>query len=513
MSYKYFFIIHFIIYCLLILGILPREIFLFWSVALIPILIYLGSRQSLLFFISIVTTSVALPISYSFDSLSMWRPLIIFIGAIFIYENLNYIKSLTKKIKSRNYIFKLSNLLKFTLIFIILLLLSLIDASDKLGGIKRLIFFTNMAIPAVLIYLQIRLNRDFIRELADAILLSLIAPISFGIIQLSSTYLLNIYDFIIIWGEKIQHSLYGRVWSETAIKANTWFAYFGDQLSLRMFSIFPDSHSFPIFLIFTLPAIFYRGVKKLQPKSILKKLDPIFFIVLAITLLLAILSGTRGIWASGGLMLALAISTNLISRWLNKLDLRVFSKYTFFIISLFIGLFAIAYPIFASSQFMSDKADSDQILIRIRSILDLEETSNNARLYIWKKTIYSIAQSPLLGVGLYNFPVILAQDTSLTKAGSSAHNIYLHIAGELGVPALIIVLATCSIFIYRSYSISHSKIANEKDKILAVIFTISFIWIGIYSMTDFALFDERAFILFITNLAIINALYYYESTV
>lgn len=503
MNYRHIFAIQLGLYSLLLMGILPREFFLIWSVLLIPLLIKIGSRDSLLFFISSITTFIALPISYSFDSLSMWRPLIIFIALIFIYDNY---KSLQKHLDFKN-IFK-SNDIKLLITLSLITIISIFCAEDQIGGIKRMIFFINLSIPAALVYLQAKIDNNFIKDALEAIELSLIAPLSFGIIQLISTYFLNIYDFIILWGENIQLRLYGRTWAETAIKANTWFAYFGDQLSLRMFSNFPDSHSFPIYLILALPALIFLGVKKISSKilSFIKEISAIEFCMISLLLLMSILSGTRGIWLAGfGILIISILHNTFIKKYTSEkiLALATLSKN---IGILFILLFAIAYPIFASSQFQVDKYDNDQIIIRIRSILDLEETSNNARLYIWERTLKSIYENPIIGVGLYNFPVVLKQDTELTKAGSSAHNIYLHLAAELGIPALIVILFICFNIIKKAYRLMDSAL-DKQAAIFATSFLLANIWIAIYSLTDFALFDERAFLLFLINIALINILY------
>ena len=44
-----------------------------------------------------------------------------------------------------------------------------------------------------------------------------------------------------------------------------------------------------------------------------------------------------------------------------------------------------------------------------------------------------MGKHPLLGVGIGNFPVVLALNPSASKAGASAHNLYLNFFAELGV--------------------------------------------------------------------------------
>ena len=106
----------------------------------------------------------------------------------------------------------------------------------------------------------------------------------------------------------------------------------------------------------------------------------------------------------------------------------------------FFLLFAVAYPIFVSPQFLLSKGDWSLFGERIKSIIDFGETSNSQRIEIWKASLESIKNRPLLGVGIGNFPVVLNQNIFLARAGSSAHNIYLHIASEMGILTLVTVI-------------------------------------------------------------------------
>src|SRR3989338_1880573 len=96
--------------------------------------------------------------------------------------------------------------------------------------------------------------------------------------------------------------------------------------------------------------------------------------------------------------------------------------------------------------------DSKLLAKRVRSIINFGETSNKERIRIWKLYFESIKNHPFLGVGIGNFPVVLNQDLALAKAGSSAHNIYLHIAAEMGIPILIFALWFLWILMRKTYS-------------------------------------------------------------
>lgn len=104
-------------------------------------------------------------------------------------------------------------------------------------------------------------------------------------------------------------------------------------------------------------------------------------------------------------------------------------------------------------------------------------------------------QHPILGVGIGNFPVVLEQDIELAKAGSSAHNIYLQIGAELGIPALLTALAFFWLIFKNIYDKFRSSSASF-DQLFFGALLITIPWMYGYLMTDAALFDERAFLMF-----------------
>jgi len=164
-------------------------------------------------------------------------------------------------------------------------------------------------------------------------------------------------------------------------------------------------------------------------------------------------------------------------------------------------MFAVAFPIFSSPQFLVGKSD-DILKQRLKSIIDFGETSNAQRIEIWKKTLVSIKKHPLLGVGIGNYPVVLGQDIRLAKAGSSAHNLYLHIAAEMGVLAGIIFIW----FLWLLFKKNYENFIGENDKQLKTYLaaTLLFVpWVLIYSLTDIAIFDERALLFALIPISVI----------
>lgn len=369
--------------------------------------------------------------------------------------------------------------------------LSLTNAIDLNAGIKRIIYFLNFAILGIVIYDKAS-NQEFAKRLIRNSAIPVVIVAAVGYIQVISTYFVDIYQFMRIWGEGLQCRQFGEQWCNIAVQlGNTWFAYYGEQLSLRVFSLFPDSHSFPQFVLLGIPAFLVITQKRW-----------VRITSLSLLFLIIILSGTRGIWAASAGVLLLAF---ILMWWLRRTAVEkekkfIFRNITAYLIIFFLA-FSVAFPIFSSPQFLLSKGD-DFLKARLKSILDFGETSNAQRIEIWKKTLISIKERPLLGVGIGNYPVVLSQDIRLAKAGSSAHNIYLHIAAEMGISALVFALWFLWLLmrkIYRNFIYSKGvefTIYNGA----ALIFVP---WVLIYSLTDVALFDERAFLLFTTVISLI----------
>src|SRR3989338_9189150 len=407
-----FFIAEVILFGLIITGVLPREAALYLGATLIIYFLAVPVEDSLVFFIRSIPLFLAMPLTDSFDNFNVWRILaiIIFLKWLFQKSITYYVLCITEWFKNFNY--KKPSYLLVALL--LLAMLSVIPASDKIAAIKRIIFFLNFAILGIVIYYK-SADKEFAKRLIKNSIIPVAIVAAVGYIQVISTYFIDIYQFMRIWGEGIQCRQFGEQWCNIAVQlGNTWFSYYGEQLSLRVFSMFPDSHSFPQFALLGIPAVLMLIQKKWAR-----------ILVLSLIFLIVILSGTRGIWAAsiGVVLFALVIilyakmGVSTKSAIADSVDLKQVARY--FII--FFVMFAVAFPIFSSPQFLVGKSD-DFLKQRVKSIIDFGETSNAQRIEIWKKTLSSIKERPLLGVGIGNYPVVLGQDIRLAKAGSSSHN-------------------------------------------------------------------------------------------
>ncbi|MDP3793011.1 MAG: O-antigen ligase family protein [bacterium] len=514
------FIIELIFFGLIITGLLPRETAIFLAIGLAIYMATAPIEDATVFFVRSIPFFIAIPITANYDNLNVWRIL-----SIILFLKLAHVTGLQYFLKIKEFA-KHSKLLVILLVFAVL---SIIPALDKGAAITRIIFFVNLSLVGIVVYYLSQKSTEFTERLIKNITTPAMIVVTVGFIQVASTYFIDIYQFMRIWGEGIQMRQFGVLWSEIAVRlGNTWFAYYGEQLSLRVFSLFPDSHSFPQFVLLGLPALFAVALLKVLNSvnvstsqddtlgRLIRTRANMAVLWIPVAFLIIILSGTRGIWAAsvGVVIIILGVIC-----WLYKTKAETHYKNIFKYISLymiaFFMLFAVAYPIFVSPQFLLSKGNLGLFRERIKSIVDFGETSNAQRIEIWKASLESIKERPLLGVGIGNFPVVLDQRIFLARAGSSAHNIYLHIASEMGILALV----TTIWFLWLVFKKSYENFVSDppspgfgearKDLLLVTYFgaTIIFVpWVLIYSLTDVALFDERAFLLFVTTVSLILAI-------
>ncbi len=105
------------------------------------------------------------------------------------------------------------------------------------------------------------------------------------------------------------------------------------------------------------------------------------------------------------------------------------------------------------------------ILNRIMSIGNFADSSNAYRLKMWQITLDIIKDHPIAGVGFGHLPFKETFETYIrTMPTYHAHNTYLEIAAELGIPGLIAFLFL--LFIVFKYGIK--LLVNQEDKYIRI---------------------------------------------
>ena len=495
---------------LIIFGYLPRQAVFAVLALYIIYIVFSKTKNGVNLFLRSIPFFIAMPITQGFDNFDMGRLILFVLFIKWLAVDSDWIKEL-KVWRGKEHILYYIEHRKMELLglgFFAFAFLSLFVAFFPEPGIKQMIFIAN----AVFLFIIIRgliikekgTAMEFVRNFAYSGLLAVL----FGYLQFFAAYFSQAYIFHYWWGQLISLNMYGRQWADIVTdQGNTWFSYSGDTLRLRMFSTFPDSHSFPMYVIMTLPAmfvsffsIFKNGISKFPNVRYGIRIIIICSVIFALINLALVLSGTRGIWlASLSTLFVLGMFKIL------KIDRR-FSKLVLVSFLVFLLSFPLYFVIVSFPQFRETEFTSAASLSRLRSIIDLSELSNQGRISIWKETLISIADKPLTGVGLGNYPQVLGEPMSASDAGASAHNLYLHIASTIGIPGLLVFLW----MVWEVLIMSADYIKRNSKDIWAVYFAMlifATFWLGAYLMTDAALFDGRALLGFMALLSIGVGLY------
>ena len=113
---------------------------------------------------------------------------------------------------------------------------------------------------------------------------------------------------------------------------------------------------------------------------------------------------------------------------------------------------------------------------------------DRSRLSIWQGTGRLIEEHPFLGTGLGTFPIAYTkvQSTFLGEFVNHAHNDYLEIASDLGLPAALALFAS---LIYLFVGAARGFLSAEKgfDRAIALACVGSMLAIFLHSLTDFNL--------------------------
>lgn len=119
-----------------------------------------------------------------------------------------------------------------------------------------------------------------------------------------------------------------------------------------------------------------------------------------------------------------------------------------------------------SYEYVNIYGKTDQIK-EAKAIFKGYEEFLNGRGYIWSRTLPIIIENLLLGTGPDTFLIVFPQDEYVMRSNlghsfftqliTNAHSLYLHMAVQTGIPALLCFLAFVSIYMRKSWKLYFGK--------------------------------------------------------
>jgi len=129
------------------------------------------------------------------------------------------------------------------------------------------------------------------------------------------------------------------------------------------------------------------------------------------------------------------------------------------------------------------------IVARFASVSDEYTLKDQSRLSIWRDDVRLIRQHLWLGTGFGTFPIAFTavQTTFLGKFVNHAHNDYLEVASDLGLPAALVLFASVVFALARAIVTSLS--AQERfERLVALGCAGSIVAVLLHSLVDFNLY-------------------------
>jgi O-antigen ligase len=407
---------------------------------------------------------------------------------------------------------------KYLALFVFVAALSLVFARFPGHGLKQIIFLANVYLLYVVL-INTTTSRDRLIQLIKYTTVSLATIVGLGYVQFIATLFSEPYYFWQYWAVMVSKVYYGLDLANVLIYSNSWFSYSSSGQSLRMFSIMPDSHSFAMIAVLAMTFLLALiCLHRAEPMAFAKKfLTRQYYLWYAVRFsgFAVILSGTRGMWVG-------MIPAFLLGLWLywKKLGRGVFKKILIAQL-LIIILFPLSPLINTGLNWLRVSAFKENFIERAASIYDLQDSSNQGRLIIWKDSLLYSFTHPF-GVGYGNFVTTLVRDIpqgsnfdevseernlryNLPQKFVSAHSLYLNILVELGFAGLLVSLLFCWEFFGKVWAFIKARRDQENVFTMFVAgFGLTMVWFLAYSVFDVTLFNDKVLMYFFISLAVVG---------
>ena len=359
-------------------------------------------------------------------------------------------------IRSKKNILSLNIQAKLVVVFLGLGLISVLFAQNLDWSLRK-IFYLISIFPIYFIARNILSEKEGHLKVLERLVFSGAVLSFIGVVQFFSQFFWShekIYRFYVkfigptFWGESL---------TQMVAEHSSWLVSIANQNYFRAISIFPDPHTFSLFLGMLIPVAFCLFLLSKQKK--------IWLFSFLVILLADILTFSRGAYL--GILFGLIFF--IFNFWKQISGRR----------RAIIGLGIILFFLFSAANPVSQ---------RLISSFNLKEGSNLGRIQMWEEAVMVISQKPIFGTGIGNFSLEINKDVKYRNP-IYAHNTYLDIAAEEGILAGLIWILILAVTLIKFRILSRNNLIYTGLTGSLVIFsTHSLVETGIYSPVVLTLF-------------------------
>jgi O-antigen ligase len=311
------------------------------------------------------------------------------------------------------------------LTFLFLALFSIVGAENDLWGFRKLLFLLSFLPLFFCIGSLAAEDRQFPFRLSAATVVGAGIAAGIGILQFALQFLFPLPALFRFWTNTLLPLFLGESFAQSVASYPSLLVDIGGRTVFRATAFFPDPHMFSFFMGMGLPLTI--GLAWTRPE----RKRPFLFLA-SVILLADLLAFSRGGYV--GLLAGLSFVALIRLRdWITSRR-RSLAAITLLLAAFFL------YP-------------ANPVRDRLLSSFDLREGSNQGRIAMWREAARAISEHPFLGVGLGNYPLAVKPSAEYREP-IYAHNLYLDIAAETGIPNaivfLLILLTACYTFLKRS---------------------------------------------------------------
>ncbi len=129
--------------------------------------------------------------------------------------------------------------------------------------------------------------------------------------------------------------------------------------------------------------------------------------------------------------------------------------------------------------------------------------TEDPRVGVWKFALHLTQQRPLLGFGLGNYKLVYDGEIPGYPFIAHAHNLWLMLSSEAGLPVTILLTAVVGLICYRSMRVLQQLRDRPNERAILMAYTLAFWACILFSMLDVTLFEVRVNLLGWLSLAVL----------